>query len=883
MEWFVFDLVDVDKSYAEVVWWKWANLWELTKAWFNVPQWFCVTVQAYKYMVLKYKKYSNLIEKLDLLDASDTKKLEKISEQIREYILNLKFPIDLENVILDAWDKNGKNKSYAVRSSATSEDLPDASFAWQQETFLNVKWSDQLLESIKKCFASLFTFRAVVYRKKNKFSNDKVFLSVVVQEMIFSEISWIMFTADPVTGNRKVVSINASFGLWEALVSGLVQPDLYIVNGSRITKRVISKKDIKVTSVREWWTEQSDIKPAKQAVQALNDKQILELSKLWKDIENHYKTEQDIEWCFKDNKFFIVQSRPITSLYPLPENMIKWFHFFLSIGHVQMMTEAIKPLWISVFLTFSRYVEDYFKMKNPLVYDSGSHLYMDLMNLLDYKIFKSTLPFILQNVDENSSKILVNFMKRGDFKKLKRKRISFKRTIVLLKFLYRELKLLFFWDLDNIYDDLDKVITNKLYVLRNELQEVELKDKIKNIKSTILSLPGYIAETNILKYMTLAIWTYKILWNLSQKWLWDTNEIDAIGKAPEWNVTTEMWLVIWDMADIVSKNDILREYLENGEYDNFWKDIERTKWWKEFSELFHQFLKKYGMRCSGEIDITHPRWKDQPMQVVSLILNSAKNTDLNQHRDDFVLAKAEWLEASNRFIERLKSTRFGFLKAFFVKRLIYVYRSTIWVREHPKFFLVNIFDIIRDAILEEWNILVNEKVIENIEDIYYFTFDEIEYILETKEIDNTLLKNRKYRFERNSRLKPPRVFTGDWEVLYPKPNLNIPEWAISGTAASSGIIEWRARVILNLEDADLENWDIIVTTYTDPAWTTLFWIASAVVTEVWWLLTHGAVVAREYWIPAVVWVDHVTNFIQDWDKIRVNGNEWIIEIIKRKK
>ncbi|MDD2871154.1 MAG: phosphoenolpyruvate synthase, partial [Candidatus Gracilibacteria bacterium] len=871
MEGFVFDLVDVDKSYAEVVGGKGANLGELTKAGFNVPQGFCVTVQAYKYMVLKYKKYSNLIEKLDLLDVNELKKLEKVSEQIREYILNLKFPIDLENVILDAWDKNGKNKSYAVRSSATSEDLPDASFAGQQESFLNIKGSDQLLESIKKCFASLFTFRAVVYRKKNKFSNDKVFLSVVVQEMIFSEISGIMFTADPVTGNRKVVSINASFGLGEALVSGLVQPDLYIVNGSRITKRVISKKDVKVTSVREGGTEQSDIKPAKQAVQALNDKQILELSKLGKDIENHYKTEQDIEWCFKDNKFFIVQSRPITSLYPLPENMIKGFHFFLSIGHVQMMTEAIKPLGISVFLTFSRYVEDYFKMKNPLLYDSGSHLYVDLMNLLDYKIFKSTLPFILQNVDENSSKILVNFMKNREFKKLKRKRLSFKRIIVLLKFLYQELKLLFFGDLDNIYDDLDKVISNKLYVLRNELQEVVLKDKVKKIKSTILSLPKYIAETNILKYMPLAIGTYKILGNLSQKWLGDTNEIDAIGKAPEGNVTTEMGLVIGDMADIVSKNDILREYLENGEYDNFWKDIERTKGGKEFSELFHQFLKKYGMRCSGEIDITHPRWKDQPMQVVSLILNSAKNTDLNQHRDDFVLAKAEGLDASNRFIERLKSTRFGFLKAFFVKRLIYVYRSTIGVREHPKFFLVNIFDIIRDAILEEGNMLVNEKVIENIEDIYYFTFDEIEYILETKEVDNTLLKNRKYRFERNSRLKPPRVFTGDGEVLYAKPNLNIPEGAISGTAASSGIIEGRARVILNLEDADLENGDIIVTTYTDPAWTTLFGIASAVVTEVGGLLTHGAVVAREYGIPAVVGVDDVTNFIQDGDKIRVNG------------
>jgi len=879
MQSLVLNFHEIDKSFIPIVGWKWANLWELIKAGFQVPEWFCITVEAFKLFVSQNNKYEKLVEKLEWVNFNELKKISRISESIRNHILSLELPEILVTEILEALKNIWSRKSFAVRSSATCEDLPEASFAWQQETFLNIKWEDEILIKVKECFASLFTDRAVSYRLKNDFSNKTVFLCVVVQEMIFSEVSWIMFTADPITWNRNIVSINSSFGLWESIVWGHVIPDLYTVIGSKILKKDISQKRVQMTTEKEWWIIQTDIKPNRQSNQSLSDKQILELANLWKKIEKHYKKEQDIEWCFKNGNFFIVQTRPITSLYPLPEIVTKGLHFYLSIGHVQMMTEAIRPLWFSVFTTISRFVEDYFKMDWPLLNDAGSHLYIDLIHLLKYKVFRNNMVFILSNVDESSSKILKEFMRTRRFKYFKSRRISIKRQIVIAKFLYSELKILFKGNLDNIYDELDHNIYSKLWVIKNEIQEAESIWKISKIKSIITNLPLAVLETNILKYMPLAIWTYKTLWYYSKKWLWDTNEIDAIWKAPEWNVTTEMWLVIWDIADIVNKNEALKEYLETCDNVDFWKNVEKNRWWKEFSELFLQFLKKYWMRSTWEIDITNTRWKENPMQVVSLILNSAHNTEIGQTRNDFLLSKQEWIEASKRFVDRVKKTRFGFLKAFFIKRLIYVYRSTIWVREHPKFFLINVIGIFRDTILEEAKILIKNKVIEEVEDLYYFSLEEIQEIIEKNTIDKDLLEKRKFIYKRDSRNKPPRVFTWEWEILLTKPNTNIPSWFITWTGASSWIIEGRARVILKLEDAELENGDILVTSYTDPAWTTLFWIVTGVVTEVWGLLTHGAVVAREYWIPAVVWVDNATRIIKDWMKIRVNWNDWTVEIL----
>ncbi len=261
----------------------------------------------------------------------------------------------LAEEIMGYLTKFGDKDAYAVRSSATAEDLPTASFAGQQDTYLNIIGKEAILKHISKCWASLFTERAVIYRMQNGFDHRKVYMSVVVQKMVFPQAAGILFTADPVTSNRKVLSIDASFGLGEAMVSGLVNADNYKVYNGRIIDKKISTKKLAIYALKDGGTKEQEIDPEKQNQQALTDEQILQLEETGRKIEEHFGQPQDIEWCLADEKFYIVQSRPITTLFPIPEANDQENHVYVSVGHQQMMTDAMKPLGLSLWqLTAAR-------------------------------------------------------------------------------------------------------------------------------------------------------------------------------------------------------------------------------------------------------------------------------------------------------------------------------------------------------------------------------------------------------------------------------------------------------------------------------------------------------------------------------------------------
>ncbi|MBA4603637.1 PEP/pyruvate-binding domain-containing protein, partial [Thermoactinomyces mirandus] len=296
---------EVDRSSLAYVGGKGANLGELSKAGFPVPGGFCVTTHAYKDFIATSSEMDALFAELDQLDPNDLNQLRDLGGRIRSHLLKLELPVSLRNNIIQAWKSAGTQYFYAVRSSATAEDLPTASFAGQQDTYLNIRGKDELLKHIQKCWASLFTDRAIVYRAKNGFGHRQVYLSVVVQRMVCPEVSGIMFTADPVNGNRKVVSIDASFGLGEAIVSGLVSADLYKVKGGSITEKKIPEKKIAILPLPEGGTVTKELSLSQQVVQALTDNQILQLSELGKRIEKHFGSPQDIEFCVEDGEFYV--------------------------------------------------------------------------------------------------------------------------------------------------------------------------------------------------------------------------------------------------------------------------------------------------------------------------------------------------------------------------------------------------------------------------------------------------------------------------------------------------------------------------------------------------------------------------------------------------
>ena len=342
---------EMEKTQLLLVGGKGLNLGELSKIeGIQVPEGFCVTTVGYQKAIEQNETYHALLDRLTMLKVEDRDQIGEISRKIRQIIMEVEIPSDVVKAVAHYLSQFGDEHAYAVRSSATAEDLPHASFAGQQDTYLNIIGVDAILQHISKCWASLFTDRAVIYRMQNGFDHSQVYLSVIVQRMVFPQASGILFTADPITSNRKLLSIDASFGLGEALVSGLVSADCYKVQDGEIVDKRIATKKLAIYGRKEGGTETKQIDPDQQKTQTLTEQQILQLARIGRQIEAYFGYPQDIEWCLADDTFYIVQSRPITTLYPIPEANDQENHVYLSVGHQQMMTDPIKPLGLSFYL-----------------------------------------------------------------------------------------------------------------------------------------------------------------------------------------------------------------------------------------------------------------------------------------------------------------------------------------------------------------------------------------------------------------------------------------------------------------------------------------------------------------------------------------------------
>jgi len=409
---------EIDKKDLLLVGGKGANLGEMTKAGFPVPEGFCVTTGAY-HDFLMHNDLVGFISHVIKDAALDN--ISRIGQEIRQKLRLSEIPEQVKTEIISAIEKAGSNNYFAVRSSATAEDLAFASFAGQQDTYLNIKGEKELLDSVRNCWASLFTDRAILYRIQNKIEHAKVQMSVVIQKMVLPEVSGIMFTADPVSGHRGIVSIDASYGLGEALVSGLVSPDIYRFNkkDNSLEDKSIADKKMAILPIEGGGTKKVEITGEKATSQVMSDAHIIQLANLGMMIEKHYGCPQDIEWCLKDGTLFIVQSRAITSLFPLPSPIPEddALHAYASFNHFQVMTDPISPLGIDILriiLPFdkgSRSTEDYVFLKS-----SAGRIYIDLSELLQYKALRKGLPSFFSNVDSLLSEALKELVRRPDFK-----------------------------------------------------------------------------------------------------------------------------------------------------------------------------------------------------------------------------------------------------------------------------------------------------------------------------------------------------------------------------------------------------------------------------------------------------------------------------------
>ncbi|MFE7313991.1 rifamycin-inactivating phosphotransferase [Streptomyces sp. NPDC057555] len=862
-EQYVLGLEEVDERQVAVVGGKGAHLGGLSRIeGIRVPGGFCVTTDAFRRIMAEAPSMDGLLDRLSRLAPDDREALRTLSAQMRRTIEGIAIPGDLAAAITRALGRLGEQAACAVRSSATAEDLPTASFAGQQDTYLNVVGPAEILRHVSRCWASLFTERAVTYRQRNGIDHRTVHMAVVVQQMVFPHAAGILFTADPVSGNRKVATVDAGFGLGEALVSGLVNPDVFTVRDGEVVAKTIAAKQRAVHALPAGGTQEVAIDSQRQEQPALTDAQVVRLVQLGRRIEAHFGRPQDIEWCLVDDGFRIVQSRPITTLFPLPEIGDQDNHVYVSVGHQQMMTDAMKPLGLSMWQLTAMV---------PM-HTAGGRLFVDATGRLASPVNRAALLDLMGRGDPLVRDALETVLDRDDFPLPVPDAgpggrpaggapapietdpgivtALIERSQAVVAALERDIRTK---TGPALFDFLLKAIEEHKHVLRDPL-----------------------SVQAIMAGMEATWWLNDKL----QEWLGEKNVADTLTLSAPDNVTSEMGLALLDVADVIRARPEVVAFLQGVADEGFLEELPKLAGGAEAREAIEGYLDRYGMRCVGEIDITRPRWRERPTTLVPVILDNVRNFEPGAAERRFEQGRQKAQAKEQEVLSRLRALPDGDRKAEEAKRMIDRVRTFIGYREYPKYGIVSRYFVYKQALLEEAERLVEAGVLPEKEDVFYLTFQEFHDVVRSNRVDDALIEQRKEAFRSYQALTPPRVLTSDGEAVtgaYRRDD--VPAGALTGLPVSAGTVEGRARVVLDMAEADLEAGDILVTTFTDPSWSPLFVGIAGLVTEVGGLMTHGAVIAREYGLPAVVGVEQATRLIRDGQRIRVHGTDGYVEIL----
>ncbi|MFJ3520314.1 rifamycin-inactivating phosphotransferase [Streptomyces sp. NPDC090131] len=861
----VLDLQEVDETQVAVVGGKGAHLGGLSRIeGIHVPRGFCVTTDAFRRIVAQAPSIGDLLDRLARVGPDEREAIRTLSAEIRRVVEEIVIPDDLAAEITGALAALGEGAACAVRSSATAEDLPTASFAGQQDTYLNVMGPAAVLRHVSRCWASLFTERAVTYRQRNGIDHRTVHMAVVVQQMAFPQASGILFTADPVTGNRTVSTVDAGFGLGEALVSGLVNPDVFAVRGGEVVARSIAAKQRALQALPGGGTQEVAVDAERREQPALTDAQAVRLVELGRRIEAHFGRPQDIEWCLVDDGFRIVQSRPITTLFPVPETGDRENHVYVSVGHGQMMTDPMKSLGFSMWQLTAMV---------PMQ-EAGGRLFVDVTRRLASPASRAGLLDALGKADPLIRDALETVLDRDGF-------------------------------VPSLPDtgpggpppgggapapiETDPAIVTDL-IERSRVSTVALERDIRTKTGPALFeflleafeehkrvLGDPLSHQAIMAGMEATWWLNDKL----QEWLGEKNAADTLTLSAPDNITSEMGLALLDVADVIRPLPEVVAYLQDTRDEDFLDGLAKLAGGTEARDAIEAYLDRYGMRCVGEIDITRPRWRERPVTLVPVILDNVRNFGPGAAERRFEQGRQRAQEKEQDVLSRLRALPDGALKADEAKRMIDRVRTFIGYREYPKYNIISRYFVYKQALLEEAERLVEAGLVPEREDVFHLTFQELHDVVRShRKVGQELLQERKDAFRAYHALTPPRVLTSEGEALtgaYRRDD--VPPGALVGVPVSAGTVEGRARVVLDMAQADLEAGDVLVTAFTDPSWSPLFVGIAGLVTEVGGLMTHGAVIAREYGLPAVVGVERATRLIRDGQRIRVHGTDGYVEIL----
>jgi phosphohistidine swiveling domain-containing protein len=895
-------LSELDRNDLSLAGGKGANLGALITANLPVPPGFCITIEAYRHYIEANGLKSRIRDRLNEVQLDCLSDLEAISDDIRILFEAGTLPVEVIDDVKAAYkdllpQMAGLPGAVAVRSSATAEDLPELSFAGQQDTYLNVVGEANILQAVVRCWASLWTARAIGYRARNHVAQAEIALAVVVQVMVPSEVSGVLFTCNPLTGKRSEMVIDAALGLGEALVSGMVNPDQYIVevdsnreSQAQILKVTLGAKAHSVRGMNDGGTQV--VSESGAGLQALPDHQILELAHLGAQIADCFGFPQDIEWAWAQERLFILQSRPVTTLYPLPEKLAaNPLEVLLSFGAWQGMLDPISPLGQDVFTSLVMGLGHHFGVQVGLqdqrvLFNAGERLFVNLTGLIRSPTGRKILTAFIAAVDPVSDEVIRD-LRQDRRLSLLPQQISLARRLRILLGLSPIIKGVVFnllWPArgrERLAHKVDEVISR----LRQQCEgTVGLPTLVGVLEDMALSTPALPLLPYLLPGVIAGQAPLQILIRLANRVPDGPRLALELTRGLPHNVTTKMDLKLWTASRVIQADPVARKYLLETEADRLAADYLEQKLPPVAQQEAKKFLQVYGARGVGEIDLARPRWNDRPGHILQVLKSYLQIVDPSTSPEAvFTNGTARAQQAEIELAAAMRKTPLGRLKTHLVHALALRIRELCGLRETPKFAIVRMLGVLRTALLKVGNDLAVAGVLNQQDDIFFLHLWELKNLTEDRLPDLPLLiaRRRQTYIREQARKQIPHILLSDGTVYYEasRPAAAGEVGVLTGSPVSAGVIEGLVHVMLDPYSAQLAPGEILVCPATDPAWTPLFLSAGGLVTEVGGMMTHGSVVAREYGIPAVVGVSQATNRLKTGQRIRLDGSSGLIIVL----
>ena len=817
------------------------SLAKLSRAGLPVPGGFFITTEAYRQFVAGNGLQSRILAALTGVDLNEPSALEPVARQIGKLFVEGNIPAEIAAAVTEAY-ATLKDAPVAVRSSATAEDLPEASFAGQQDTYLNIRGTAAILEAVKRCWASLWTARAISYRARQGIAPEEVALAVVIQGLVFAEAAGVLFTANPVNGKRDELMITAAWGLGEAIVSGEVTPDTITVD--KLTARTVRRE----TAEKLVMTVRTDTGTREQAVPGhlkkapvLNNARIKELAGLANKIEALYDTPMDIEWALAAGRFAILQARPITAM---PEPPLEWRvpapKVVLSRGSfAEFLPDPVSPLFATLAVPLAGKAS--LKMMSDIggINDPDSYL-MAVVNGYVYIGLKMTFPVIWSMLVMSS--------------------VASKKIISTGKERWVEVRLRFLAMVRSWQEqDLAKLSAPALLAGVREIFTMTAEYyTVIQAGAIPISLSSEMIFTNL----------YKMLVKRKGEAAAATFLFGAENQALR-SEKSLFDLAMW----LKEKSDLLEELLK-GPAEQICKKLAGSNGgasWDEFRTRFHAHLAEYG-HAIYDLDFAKPVPADDPIPLVEAIKAFIDGTAGNPYdRQKEALECRE--QMTQAVVKRLDPLR----RKVFLKQLK-------WAQESAPLREDSIADIglghpqMRRMLSELGRRLARAEVIAMSEDIYWLEAQEIEAAADSLDRGGSMtnripeIEERKSNWQAMRKIAPPNVLPKNSFLSRFMPREDKQGDTLKGMGASAGKVTARACVLRGPEDfGQMQPGDVIVAVITTPAWTPLFARAAAVVTDIGGPLSHSSIVAREYGIPAVLGTGNATRRIQSGQMISVDG------------